>query len=138
MSIGQIGDKNVSWKGGRKISSRGYVLILDREHPLVEENGYILEHRMIAAEKWGIEAVRGMVVHHKDGNKQNNAIENLELMSNGDHGRHHDKTRIHKTGYKMNLTAKQRGNRSARAKRVKFWEYSPGQKKNPTIYARKV
>lgn len=31
----------------------------------------------------------GYHIHHKDGNKANNAIENLELLSASDHSRHH-------------------------------------------------
>jgi hypothetical protein len=30
------------------------------------------------------------VIHHKDGNKRNNAIENLELMTQGKHVKHHN------------------------------------------------
>lgn len=30
------------------------------------------------------------VVHHKDGNKNNNSIDNLEVMTRGNHTKHHN------------------------------------------------
>ena len=47
------------------------------------------EHRLIAIQYWGEEAVRGKDVHHKNGIKSDNRIENLELISRGEHARQH-------------------------------------------------
>lgn len=44
-----------------------------------------LLHRYIAKKYFGEEMVSGLVVHHIDGNRLNNEIENLRLMTNKEH-----------------------------------------------------
>lgn len=76
------GDKNPRWKGGRWIHQRGYVFLTTSE-------GKVLEHRFLM-ERWlGRKLTSEEVVHHKDGNKQNNSKDNLELMSKSGHAKHH-------------------------------------------------
>ena len=75
-------------KGLRK---SGYVEIYAPNHPLSGLGRYVYEHRLVAAEKWGIFAVIGMCVHHKDGDRSNNKIENLEIISNAKHLSMHHK-----------------------------------------------
>lgn len=49
-------------------------------------------HRLLAASEWGPEAVEGMHVHHKNEIPWDNRVENLELLSVGQHSaRHHTK-----------------------------------------------
>jgi hypothetical protein len=75
-------DNHPCWKGGRFVFSNGYVYVR-------KDGCYQLEHRVIMAEHLGRSLSRDEVVHHIDGNRQNNALENLELTINGVHVTQH-------------------------------------------------
>lgn len=82
-------EKNVHWKGGRTIDKNGYVLVHRPGHPNSVKSGYIREHRLVMSESIGRPLRPGEVVHHIDGDRTNNRIENLQLFSkNADHLRH--------------------------------------------------
>lgn len=82
-------EKNVHWKGGRTIDKNGYVLVHRPGHPNASKSGYIREHRLVVSESIGRPLRPGEVVHHIDGDRSNNRIENLRLFSkNSDHLRH--------------------------------------------------
>ena len=68
------------------IDKNGYKLIKKPNHPMARKNGYILIHRLIMANYLGRLLATIEVVHHKNGNKLDNRIENLELVS--DNGKH--------------------------------------------------
>tara|TARA_Y100000310_G_scaffold322887_1_gene382513 strand:+ start:210 stop:698 length:489 start_codon:yes stop_codon:yes gene_type:complete len=48
------------------------------------------EHRMIMESHLGRELESHEIVHHKDGNNLNNSLDNLEVMSIGDHSKIHN------------------------------------------------
>lgn len=50
-------------------------------------------HRLLMEQHLGKPIPEGYVVHHKDGNKRNNRIENLELMTHEEHTAHHASAR---------------------------------------------
>jgi hypothetical protein len=50
-------------------------------HPTASKAGYIAEHRLIMEKHLGRLLNKWEVVHHVDGNKANNALENLQLMT---------------------------------------------------------
>ena len=77
------------------------------DHKTYMEKGYLVKyvngynkkgnvkiHRAIMEEKLGGRLNSDEVVHHKDGNKLNNDISNLEVMSRGDHSRLHRKKEL--------------------------------------------
>ena len=81
MARWNVGPKNGNWKGGRTIASNGYVLVrVGTDHHLADIRGYAYEHRIKAEKKIGRRLTPGEIVHHKDGNKQNNKASNLEVL----------------------------------------------------------
>lgn len=63
----------------------------ENKYVCLKRNGKrIDEHRLIAIQHWGEEAVKGMDVHHINGLKYDNRIENLELVKRGEHTRQHN------------------------------------------------
>lgn len=75
------------------IASNGYVLVrVGKAHHLADCRGYAYEHRLVAEQKLGRRLNKGEMVHHINGNKQNNAPENLEVCeSAAEHLLHHRK-----------------------------------------------
>lgn len=85
--FGKTREQNPSWKGGRKVRKDGYILVYAPNHPRAINNGnnettYILEHRLIMENHLGRFLEPEEVVHHIDGNPQNNSITNLHLYKN--------------------------------------------------------
>lgn len=70
-----------------------------------DENGkriLIDEHRYVMEKHLGRKLKRNEIVHHIDGNKSNNNIENLTIMSLSEHAR------LHATGRAVNEKTKQK------------------------------
>ncbi len=77
----QISGKNhYNWKNGKFIS-RGYIYILNKNHPFAEKRGYVLEAHLVMEKKLGRYLLPKEVVHHIDGDKLNNSIKNLVLFA---------------------------------------------------------
>lgn len=76
------GALNPAWKGGRRTRPDGYVEVWTISGPM-------LEHRVVVERELGRALSADEIVHHRDGNKQNNSFENLEVMTQSEHTRHH-------------------------------------------------
>lgn len=88
----RTGDKASNWKGGRTQNSEGYWRIHVPDHPKADSTGYVYEHRLVMEEHLGRYLRKGEVVHHKNGNKSDNRIENLQLCeSQSEHKKLHNK-----------------------------------------------
>lgn len=78
------GKSNPGWRGGT-IDKDGYVVLgIPPDHKFISmatKHGKIREHRLIMAEFLGRCLIPSEIVHHVDGDKKNNAMQNLELFS---------------------------------------------------------
>lgn len=70
---------------GRRVLA-GYPTIYRPEHPNAWDNGYIFEHRIVMEEAIGRMLEDHETVHHINGIKTDNRLENLQLRS-GRHGK---------------------------------------------------
>lgn len=67
----------------------GYQYFLDRTHPLANSQGKVYYHRHVASLVIGRWVEPHEHVHHKDGDRSNNLVENLEVLTQAEHARHH-------------------------------------------------
>ena len=82
-------EKSATWKGGHYLDQDGYVqVVLYPNDPFYEmamrsatAGHRIAEHRLIMAQHLGRPLLRKEIVHHKNGIRTDNRIENLELLS---------------------------------------------------------
>jgi hypothetical protein len=88
------GKNSPTWKGGRKKNHCGYILAKADNHPRSDARGYVLEHILVAERVLGEYLPAGSVIHHINGIKHDNRIENLWwFSSNSEHTKHHAKLR---------------------------------------------
>jgi len=83
---GEIGFEifNPRYRGGQH-NDRGYRQVRIPGHPLADKKGYVPEHRLVMQDK----LFDGCIVHHKNGIKDDNRPENLEVISRAEHNKGH-------------------------------------------------
>ena len=84
------GKNHYKWNGG-KMMKQGRITIFKPDHPFANNHGYVLVHRLVMEKHLGRYLKPEELVHHKDENKTNNNIENLQIMTNSEHMKHHMK-----------------------------------------------
>lgn len=67
----------------------GYMYCYNPSHPLANKAGKVYEHRYVMSLHLGRWLERDEVVHHKDKDRTNNSLENLELTNASDHAKLH-------------------------------------------------
>lgn len=79
------GAKSSNWKGGVCTTSKGYRQLLIPDHPRADKRGYVLEHIVVWERETGSPVPEGCCIHHLNGNKSDNRIQNLCLMQHKAH-----------------------------------------------------
>lgn len=79
----QSGSNNHRWKGGR-VKAEDYIKVL------IDDNTYQKEHRYVMEQHLGRPLEKWEDVHHINGIKTDNRIENLKIMSHSEHMRFHN------------------------------------------------
>lgn len=88
-SSSRRGVRHGNWKGGKASTDGGYILThLAYDHPfssMRNQAGYVPEHRLVMAQHLGRSLRKSETVHHINGDRSDNRIENLQLRQ-GNHG----------------------------------------------------
>jgi len=78
----EVGPANGNWRGGRTRHHAGYLMVRIPEHPRASRNnGYVFEHILVAEELLGRYLHPSETVHHRNGVRDDNRPENLELWT---------------------------------------------------------
>lgn len=81
----EVGENARGWKGGKITVTGGYVAVKVPWRKSAKADGYMLEHRKVMEDALGRHLRGDEVVHHANGDKQDNRIANLMILSNREH-----------------------------------------------------
>src|SRR5687767_10040755 len=86
---GKKGKTHPAWKGGFRIDDDGYIRTYAPDHPWPRRGGYVPEHVRLMELHIGRRIRSDEVVHHRNEDRQDNRLENLELMMGPAHSQLH-------------------------------------------------
>lgn len=81
----QSGEKHRNWHGGKTINYNGYIEVYQPDHPHPIHGHNVLEHRLMIERHIGRYLRPNEEVHHINGDRQDNRLENLQLMTKSEH-----------------------------------------------------
>ena len=82
LSLMRKGSDNNNWRGGKYTNLAGYVFIHSPNHPFADCRNYVTRSRLVMEKHLGRYLKPKEISHHKNGIKNDDRIENLQLCSN--------------------------------------------------------
>lgn len=79
----------INWKIEKIVSKGDYLYAVVKDHPRRTKYNYVLYHRIIVENHLGRLLNSNEIVHHKNHDKRDNRIENLEVMRSSEHAKLH-------------------------------------------------
>jgi hypothetical protein len=67
------------------LDKAGYVRVFEPEHPRAMKGGWVFEHRHVMEQHLGRQLARDEHVHHINGQKDDNRLENLVVLGHSEH-----------------------------------------------------
>jgi hypothetical protein len=87
--VGRMGTHHPNWKGETRHKFNEYIVVRleigDFYFPMCSKHNLVLEHRLVMAKSLGRCLHAWEIVHHKNHIKDDNRIENLQLVSDDQH-----------------------------------------------------
>ena len=80
-----------NFKNYRRKTSKGYYALFLPDHPSSSRCGVVMEHRYVMEKALGIILPKKFAVHHINGDKTDNRIDNLAIMTQSAHSILHNK-----------------------------------------------
>lgn len=94
----------------KSLTNKGYVQVYCPDHPRADSSGRVMEHILVFEQATGISVPLNCVIHHINGIRSDNRIENLCLMERGAH------TTLHHVGINRTEATKSRISESSRSR----------------------
>lgn len=91
LSKSNSGANSGNFKGYRRKTPKGYITRYVPDHPSATKAGLVMEHRLVVEKALGITLPDDFDVHHINGDKSDNRIENLAIMTHKAHTILHNK-----------------------------------------------
>ena len=104
---------NGKWK-----DTDGQIRKLAKGHPCADKDGYVREHRLIMEEYLGRFLESKEFVHHNNGKRDDNSLENLELMKSGEHCAYHSRGNKNWLGKRHKKSTKEKISKA----RIRYFE----------------
>lgn len=95
LNSGRLAQAAYNWQGGQ-IKRNGYIFIRRPEHPNAIMGGYVKRARLILEHEMGGYIDEALQIHHINKVKDDDQLENLQLLSRSEHRRLHTKHRDNK------------------------------------------
>lgn len=85
------GKNSGNFKNYRRKAQKGYIARYEPDHPSASKAGLVMEHRLVVEKALGITLPKEFDVHHINGDKTDNRLENLAVMTHSAHTIFHNK-----------------------------------------------